>query len=190
MLPGLSRWNRRRTRYRQTVVSFLPVMDDFTPDAIEEGLWVARAPRGPEDYALIRGLGVADIVTLQTEDEARSVGLRPDVSFRLALAHGLREHRIGIEDFSPRDLAARTPDAAAVIAGLRARGRSVFVHCAAGLNRSPTVVAAVLAWTRGLDAREACARVVEAHPSHPDPEVVARALRVLKGRDTPPRIRR
>ncbi len=159
-------------------------MDDFVPDCISEGLWVARAPRGPEDYALIRGLGVEDVVTLQTEDEARSVGLRPDVSFRLALAHGLREHRVGIEDFSPSDLAARTPDAAAVIAGLRVRGRSVLVHCAAGLNRSPTVVATYLAWTLGLDAREACARVVEAHPSHPDPEVVVRALRALKQRNT------
>lgn len=160
-------------------------MDDFAPDLISEGLWVARAPRGPEDYALIRGLGVEDVLTLQTEDEARSVGLRPDVSFRLALAHGLREHRVGVEDFSPRDLAARTPDAVAVIAGLRARGRSVLVHCAAGLNRSPTVVATYLAWTLGLDAREACARVTEAHPSHPVPEVVDRALRVLRQRNTP-----
>ncbi len=154
-------------------------MDDFAPDLVAEGLWVSRAPRGPEDYALIRGLGVEDVLTLQTEDEARSVGLRPDVSFRLAMAHGLREHRLGIEDFSHRDLVERAPEAARLVATLRARGRSVLVHCAAGLNRSPTVAAAYLAWTRGLDAREACARVVEAHPSHPDPDVVARVARVL-----------
>lgn len=160
-------------------------MDDGTPDFVAEGLWVGRAPRSPEDYALIRGLGVEDVVTLQTEDEARSVGLRPDISFRLAVAHGLREHRVGIEDFSPRDLEARTPDAVALIADLRARGRTVFVHCAAGLNRSPTVVAAYLAWSSGLDAREACARVAEAHPSHPDPDIVARAIRTLKRQKAP-----
>lgn len=154
-------------------------MDDCVPDFVAEGLWVARAPRGPEDYALIRGLGVDDIVTLQTEEEARMVGLRPDVSFRLAMTHGMREHRVAIEDLSFRDLLERTPEAVALIADLRQRGRTVLVHCAAGLNRSPTVVAAYLAWSQGLDARAACEHVVRAHPSHPDPDIVARVLKTL-----------
>jgi len=161
-------------------------MDDFTPDPIEEGLWLGRAPRTPEEYALLRDLGVSDVLTLQTEEEARSIGVRPDISFRLALHHGLREHRLPIEDLSPRDLASEGPRAVLRLMELRARGRSVYVHCAAGLHRSPTIVAAYLAVQRGLGGPEACERVRQAHPSQPDEAVVASIVRELRGRAQSP----
>lgn len=158
-------------------------MADFEPREIMEGLWVGQAPSSLEDYQVLRDLGMDDAVSLQTEREARSVGLSPDVSFRLAMAYGLREHRVGIEDYSPSDLAATAWEAVVLVSDLRRRGRKVYLHCRAGVNRSPTVAAACVAWERGLEAGEACDLVIQAHPAAlPDEKAVAAALRDLKRR--------
>ncbi|NOZ01509.1 MAG: hypothetical protein GXP54_06420 [Deltaproteobacteria bacterium] len=154
-------------------------MNDFEPDAVEDGLWVGRAPRTPEDFAFLSDIGVTDVLTLQTEDEARLCGIRPSIGFRLAGAHGMALHRIPMRDFSRRELTDRLAEAAVLVKKLRDKRRHVYVHCAIGINRSPTVVAAYLALSRGLDAGEACRVVKTAHLSHPDQEAVREALKGL-----------
>jgi len=149
---------------------------DFAPDAVDDGLWVGPAPRTAEDFVLLRGVGVTDVVTLQTEDEARGTGLQPSVAFRLATVHGMVLHRRGIEDFSHRNLAAGLADAVGLVTRLRGAGKRVYVHCAAGLNRSPTVVAGVLAVGKGLSAEQAAETVRAAHPSNPDVKALKSAF--------------
>lgn len=146
--------------------------EDFSPDPIEDGLWLGRAPHAPEHFAVLRDLGVQDVLTLQTEDEARSVGVLPQLAFRIAVAHGIALHRVEIPDMSPALLRARTPLAAGILADLRTRDRRVYVHCAAGLNRSPTIVAAYLVLARGLTPEDACALVEDRHACVPDREAV------------------
>jgi ADP-ribosyl-[dinitrogen reductase] hydrolase len=61
-------------------------------------------------------------------------------------------------------------DAAHAITAWRDDGKTVYVHCVAGISRTPTVVAAYLAARLGIDGRQALARVTEAHPrAHPNP---------------------
>jgi len=151
-------------------------MKGFEPDAVEDGLLVGRAPGSPEDYALLADLGVTDTITLQTMEEARSIGIRPSVSFRVAAANRIVEHRVGIEDFSHAELASKAKGAASLVRDLRARGRNVYVHCAVGMNRSPTVVAVYLAVSRGIGYVEACDIVEHHHPSQPDVEAVRLAV--------------
>lgn len=55
-------------------------------------------------------------------------------------------------------------DAATSIAAWRDQGRTVFVHCAAGVSRTSAVAAAYLAQRRGISGLEALARVTAAHP--------------------------
>lgn len=152
------------------------VMRPFEPDFVEDDVWVGRAPSTPEDFAYLKDLGITDILTLQTEDEARSIGIRPSVGFRVAGANGLVLHRVPIEDFSHRELARKAGEAADLVQRLRERGRHVYVHCAVGLNRSPTVVATYLGRLRNLGAEDACGLVEHAHPSQPDEEAVRIAL--------------
>lgn len=152
-------------------------MDVLEPDAIENGLWLGREPRSPEDFAALKALGVTDVLTLIPEEEARTSGLQPVVAFRLAVAHGMVLHRCGITDFSHRALAGRLPEAVGVLARLRSGGRRVYCHCAAGMNRSPSVVAAYLGSTRGLAARDACAQVQALHPCAPDVDAVKSFLK-------------
>lgn len=61
-------------------------------------------------------------------------------------------------------------DAARAIAAWRDEGKTVFVHCVAGISRAPTVVAAYLASRLRIDGLSALERVTQAHPrAHPNP---------------------
>jgi ADP-ribosylglycohydrolase/predicted protein tyrosine phosphatase len=55
-------------------------------------------------------------------------------------------------------------DAADAITAWRDEDKTVFVHCVAGISRTPTVVAAYLASRQGTDGLSALARVNETHP--------------------------
>jgi len=68
-------------------------------------------------------------------------------------------HVIPVEDNSSEDLLARIPAAIEFIEKSLAEGGNVFVHCANGISRSPTVVTAYLMKTRNLSTEEALAFV-------------------------------
>ena len=55
-------------------------------------------------------------------------------------------------------------DAARAITAWRDEGKTVYVHCVAGVSRTPTVVAAYLASRLGIDGTSALERVTVAHP--------------------------
>jgi protein-tyrosine phosphatase len=61
-------------------------------------------------------------------------------------------------------------DAADAIMQWRDEGRTVFVHCAAGVSRTSAVAAAYLAQRLGIDGITALDRVIDAHPvANPNP---------------------
>ena len=61
-------------------------------------------------------------------------------------------------------------DTADAIAGWRGEGRAVFVHCVAGISRTPTVAAAYLADRLGISGPEALERIRSVHfDANPNP---------------------
>jgi len=70
-------------------------------------------------------------------------------------------------------------DAASAIAAWRDDDKTVFVHCVAGISRTPTVVAAYLASKLGIDGLAALDRVTEAHPrADPNPGFLEALARI------------
>jgi predicted protein tyrosine phosphatase len=133
-----------------------------------------------------------------------AIGSRPYVLERAAIAAAGVQAIVALHAPAPgeaeawRDLGVEfevveTPDwvaipiacfSAAVEAVLRRRaaGQSVLLHCLAGVNRAPTVAAAVLCRRDGLSADEALARVRAARPAAaPTPEQVASLRAWLRG---------
>lgn len=153
-------------------------MMDFRADEIEPGLWIGPAPTSPEDFQALARLGIQDIVTLQTEDEARNGGVHPVIVFRITTMLGMVLHRVPIVDFDPSSLRSGARAAVTTVAELRARERKVYLHCHAGVNRSPTIAALYLVQVKGLDPAAACADVRERRScGMPEEEVIRRVLR-------------
>jgi len=149
----------------------------FSPFKVEEGLWFGGAPTTEQDYLYLKEIGITHVIVLQTPEESRLAYLRPEVSFAICSSLGMVETRLPIRDLNPKDLRAKIKEYVPLLVDLRARGVSCFVHCAYGINRSPTLVAAYLALTRGLSPEEACALVEQISPlSQPDLEAVRLAI--------------
>jgi len=122
-------------------------------------LWVGSFVR-PEDAKQLRRMGITIVVSLQSNEDLkeRHVSLKK-------LIHALSEanidlRRVPVRDFSKEDLARQLPKCVAELEAALAPGwAKAYVHCTAGINRSPTVAAAYLIKSRGLSAREACEHV-------------------------------
>ncbi|MFC4565478.1 hypothetical protein ACFO4E_26775 [Nocardiopsis mangrovi] len=72
-------------------------------------------------------------------------------------------------------------DAAGAVAALRAEGKRVLLHCAAGQSRTPAVAAHYAAQTCGVPVVEALRRIVRAVGGHLNTPELARATAALNG---------
>jgi protein-tyrosine phosphatase len=80
----------------------------------------------------------------------------------------------------PTERFARVVD---VLLDARRQGRTILLHCVAGVNRAPTFAAAALCVREGMGVDEAVARVRAARPiATPTPEQLASLHTWLAGR--------
>jgi atypical dual specificity phosphatase len=77
---------------------------------------------------------------------------------------GLQMSRTPMRDFDIADQQQHLPRAVAALAGLRARGHRVYVHCTAGLGRAPLTVLGYLSWIEGCTPEEAIRVILSARP--------------------------
>jgi len=141
---------------------------------LEERLACGSGPAHAEDVEELAALGVNQILSLQTDGDLRAQGLSWDVLWRLYVARRIGTIRVPIVDFDKRDLSRNLDAAVDALRGALASGRSVYVHCTAGLNRSPTTVIAYLMLHRGMSRDAATAWVLDRHDAVPYPDVLAR----------------
>jgi protein-tyrosine phosphatase len=80
--------------------------------------------------------------------------------------------RLPIQDFNPNDLKTKLAQAAATLNNLIRAGHRVYVHCTAGVNRSPTVVIAYLHKYRGYDLKTAAKLVQDCRTCEPYLDVI------------------
>ncbi|KAG8995334.1 hypothetical protein FRB94_009281 [Tulasnella sp. JGI-2019a] len=79
----------------------------------------------------------------------------------LAIDPRFIRYQIEIEDDESSDLLIHLPPAIAFIQKARESGRSILVHCAAGISRSSSVVAAYLIFTKNMDVPTALSTIRE-----------------------------
>ena len=110
------------------------------------GLWVGPMPTTVAFVQALRETrGVAGVVSLQTDEDLLDWSLTWEKMVALLREGGISAvERVPIIDFSDGSLSQGIPLAIQAVARLREERRSVYLHCTAGINRSPTVAIAYL----------------------------------------------
>lgn len=138
-------------------------------------LLIGSAPQTQNDVAQLVTLGVTAVLNLQTDDELPGGPTTRARQWYKALDVEL--HRVEIEDFSPQAIIARLDEAVAALDDLLRNGHTVYLHCTAGVNRSPSIAVAYLCRAEGLSVEEALASVTLRRPQARPYEDVVAALR-------------
>ena len=144
-------------------------------DNILTNLFVGSYPATGNDIHRLKDAGVAHVLNLQSDDDFDYLGVDWAALRAHYFAAGLKVQRVPIQDFDDDDLLDKLPAAVDTLTELVQPGRPVYVHCTAGVNRSPSVVIAYLHWVEGWSLEQAARHVRQEHPCSPVIEVLRRA---------------
>jgi protein-tyrosine phosphatase len=129
-------------------------------EIIQDRLWIGSFVR-PEEVKILRQMEITAILSLQSDQDLAACSISPKLLLKAYALSGMELRRIPIPDFDRQAFAAALPQAVEELEKALGPPRArVYVHCTAGINRSPTLAAAYLIKIRGLSAREAYDHVV------------------------------
>ena len=121
----------------------------------------------------MKKLGVTAVLSLQSDSDLSRTGLSWAALWRLQVERGLEVHRHSITDFNPKDLIEKLEEAVDILEDLAARHERVYVHCTAGVNRSPTICIAWLFMRQGRSVDQALKEVLRRRDlAQPYPQVI------------------
>jgi protein-tyrosine phosphatase len=145
-------------------------------DRIAKNLFVGSSLHDASEVERLRSLGITAILSLQTEEDIGAEGLNREK--KAAVAAELAFRNVQVNDFDAADLRRRLPQCVLALDELLKAGHTVYLHCTAGVSRSPTVAAAYLHWCLAWPLERALTCVCEARDCSPD----ADAIRGIKWR--------
>jgi predicted protein tyrosine phosphatase len=133
--------------------------------AVRDDLVVGSCPMTFSDIDRIAAeTGSTALLSLQHEECRRHFR----IDYAGHLAHGWAADLVMVNapmrDFDPPDQRRNLPKAVRRLVGLLAAGHRVYVHCTAGINRSPLTVLAYLTFVESQPFEEALAIVVGGRP--------------------------
>ena len=117
-----------------------------------------------EDLILLRQNKVTAILSIQTDQDIASHRLTPDYLCELCDEYGLQLLTYSIEDMNKKDFLSKWTGAVVLLRNLIRYGNKVYVHCSAGVYRSPQIVALYLMLVNHITPSEAIEFVKKKHP--------------------------
>jgi protein-tyrosine phosphatase len=142
-------------------------------DCILTNLYIGPDPREPEEYEQLRSLNVTAILNLQTEADVHSGGIKR--ARQMAKRAGFGFISVPVMDFDRLELQRKLPDCVRKLDRLLRVGHTVYIHCTAGVNRSPTVAVAYLHWCLQWPLDQASTYLHRIRDCCPDLESIRRA---------------
>ena len=146
------------------------MLEHFTD--LDEHLAVGCYPHAPEHVAFLKKHGVAAVLNLQSDRDLGQLGIIWSVMWQFYMREGILVTRVPVIDFDRKDLLRSLDDAVEAIHAQVGAGRKTYVHCNAGMNRSPTSVIAYIAAHRELTIAQAVEWVSDRHRCIPYPDVL------------------
>lgn len=124
-------------------------------------LYVGTVPKTFDDVErLMREIGVTAVVNLQTDDDFQWYQIDWPKIEAYYIKLRIEAIRKPIRDFELENLRDKLPEATSLVDELARGGHTVYLHCTAGVNRSPTVAIGYLYRYLGYDL-ETAIRVVK-----------------------------
>lgn len=118
--------------------------------------------------------GVTAVLNLQT-DEDLWVDSSAEPLESLYAGTGVKLCRMPVRDFDELHLQERLPECVAALDRLLEEGHTVYLHCTAGVNRSPTVAIAYLHRRLGWELDSAVEHIEACRACSPKVEVIRKA---------------
>ena len=141
-------------------------------DQIHDRLWVGSYPQQPEDVLHLKQIGVTAVMNLQSDMDLDERAVNWDLFWKFYVSQSIEIKRVPIIDFDDGELARGLPGAVTALNHLMASGYSVYLHCTAGLNRSPTVAVAWFVQYQKMSVEEALEHVLSKHACRPVTDVL------------------
>ena len=142
-------------------------------DQILPQVLVGACPRNGEDVnSLKTDFGITAVLNVQTEEDFAYWGIEwheMEAAYRQC---GVELRRVPVPDFNPEELRRRLPACVQALDELLRAGHTVYVHCSAGVNRSPSTVVAYLHWVQGMALDEAVSFVTQRRSCDPYVEAI------------------
>ncbi|GAQ81461.1 Dual specificity protein phosphatase family protein [Klebsormidium nitens] len=153
----------------------------ITPD-----IAIGSCPRSASDVdRIVDEGGFNAIINLQSDLCFDALEIPIDAIRSRAIERGVLLRRVPVRDFDHNDQALMLPEAVRALNLLVERGKKVYVHCTAGINRASLTVVGYLTFVQGMSLEEATMVVKNCRPvAHPyiDCWQVVRH-RLLEGRE-------
>jgi protein-tyrosine phosphatase len=143
---------------------------------IQPWLLVGAFPESAHEVEMLqRHEGVTAVLNLQTDEDIEEVGFFAEPPESLYADSGVKLFRVPVRDFDESHLQQRLPECVAALRRLLDEGHTVYLHCTAGVNRSPTVAIAYLHWCVGWELDSAVKHVEKCRYCSPNVEAIRQA---------------
>ena len=149
-------------------MSYASVISGLSYCDLGDGLYLGSCPRTPEHIRhLAEALSVRHVVNLQTDEDLKGLGLRWELLWRALVMNGLEVRRAPIIDFNDGELERGISKALQELDAAMTKEGGVYLHCTAGLNRSPSIALVHLAVRRKMGLIAALEYLYERHRCQP-----------------------
>lgn len=135
-------------------------------------LVLGPAPLDEDDFQQLKAAHVTAILSLQTEEDETDGG---ESESALAEASGMKFVSVPVMDFDKLELIRKLPACVNELEQHISSGEVVYLHCTAGVNRSPTVAVAYLHWKKQWPLEKALEHVQDCRRCVPDVEAIRKA---------------
>jgi len=116
-------------------------------DCVLPNLFIGPDPRDEADFEQLQAMKITVILSLQSEDDVNTSEVLS--RRKAATQRALTIYNVPVVDFDRADLRRKLRDCVGALDNLLKSGEIVYLHCTAGVSRSPTVAAAFLHWKLG-----------------------------------------